>query len=67
VRQVDAKVVVRLEGLSREENAVTSSGIQPATFRLIGVSQPPTLPGVSRPGRMTEQFLSRYNDGDSCF
>jgi hypothetical protein len=32
---VDPTVIVRLEGLGKLKNAITSSGIEPATFRLV--------------------------------
>jgi hypothetical protein len=36
---------VWLEGLSKMKNSVTSSGLEPTTFQLVGlVSQPTTLP-----------------------
>jgi hypothetical protein len=32
---VDARAIVRLEGLGQLKNSMTSSGIEPATFRLV--------------------------------
>jgi hypothetical protein len=32
---VDPRAIVRLEGLGQLKNPVTSSGIEPATFRLV--------------------------------
>jgi hypothetical protein len=40
---IDPRAIVRLEGLGQLKNLVTSSGIEPATFRLV-VPQPTTLP-----------------------
>jgi hypothetical protein len=45
---VDHKAIVRLEGLGQLNNSVTSSGIEPATFRLVTVPQPTTLPRTPR-------------------
>jgi hypothetical protein len=33
--RVDSRATVRLEGLAQLKNPVTSSGIEPATFRLV--------------------------------
>jgi hypothetical protein len=38
---IDPRVIVRLEGLGQLKNPMTSSGIEPATFRLVA-----TLPIV---------------------
>jgi hypothetical protein len=32
---VDPRAIVRLEGLGQIKNPITSSGIEPATFRLV--------------------------------
>jgi hypothetical protein len=32
---VDSKAIVKLEGLGKFKNPVTSSGLEPATFRLV--------------------------------
>jgi hypothetical protein len=39
----ESRAIVRLEGLGQLKNVMTSSGIEPATFRLV-VPQPTTLP-----------------------
>jgi hypothetical protein len=42
---VDPRAIVRLEGLDKLKNPVTSSGMKPATSRLVSiVPQPTTLP-----------------------
>jgi hypothetical protein len=41
---VDPRAIVQLEGLGQVKNPMTSSEIDPATFRLVAVPEPTMLP-----------------------
>jgi hypothetical protein len=57
---VDPRTTVRLEGLGQLQIAMTSSGIEPATFQLVAQClNPTTLP------RSTQDLIERHmNDDD---